>query len=130
MPTFSKRSKSNLYTCDELIIRVCEELIKEIDFSVLCGHRGEEDQNEAYRTGRSTKKFPYSKHNLKPSPAIDLAPFPINWQDTDRFAYFAGFVMCKARTMGVGFIWGGDWDGDFNIKEHRLIDMPHFQLAS
>lgn len=129
MYQLSKRSSANLETCVPPIILLCHELIKVVDFTVLCGHRGKEDQDEAERIGNTTKKWPYSLHNKLPSPAIDLAPYPIWWQDTERFAYFAGWVMNEARRMGIPLIWGGDWDGDFDIKEHRLIDMPHFQTT-
>lgn len=129
MPRFGRRSRRNLATCDPEIILFCEELIKIVDFSVICGFRDKEAQNEAYNSKprRSWKKWPESKHNIFPSPAVDLAPWPIDWEDTERFAYFAGYAMRQALLMGFDFIWGGDWDGDFDIQEHRLIDMPHFE---
>lgn len=128
MPKFSKRSYDNLHTCDQRLIHLCEELIKEVDFSVLCGFRNEEDQQEAYRTGKSTKQWPFSVHNSKPSKAVDLAPYPVDWTDTSRFAWFAGYLMCKANQLNYKIRWGGDWDRDTRVKEHRFIDMPHFEI--
>jgi len=129
MPKFSRISHDRLYTCDTSLICLCEVVIREIDFSVLCGHRGEAEQNEAYRTGRSSKRWPYSKHNGEPSWAVDLAPYPIDWNDTARFAWFAGYVMAKARAMHIDIRWGGDWDRDTFTTDHRLIDMPHFEIV-
>lgn len=126
--SFSKRSQAKLETCVQPIQLLCHEMIKVVDFTVLCGFREKEKQNEALRLNRTTKRWPYSKHNRLPSPAIDLAPYPIKWEELDRFAYFAGWVMSKAKEMEIALKWGGDWDGDFNIQEHRLIDMPHFEI--
>lgn len=128
MPKFSRRSHSILYTCSQPLIELCEALILEVDFSVLCGFRDKEEQEEAFRTGRSTKRWPHSKHNKTPSTAVDLAPYPIDWQDTARFAWFAGYIMCKAKQMDIEIRWGGDWDRDTRIAEHRFIDMPHFEI--
>ncbi len=25
--------------------------------------------------------------------------------------------------------WGGDWDRDGQLKDHRFIDYPHFELV-
>jgi len=129
MPSFGRRSERNLVTCDNDVQIVCRELIKTVDFSVLCGFRNKEKQDKAYygRPQRSTKKWPDSIHNTYLSKAVDLAPYPIDWEDRERFAYFAGHVMRLAQVMGIPFIWGADWDNDFDIQEHRLIDMPHFQ---
>lgn len=125
---FSKRSQAKLETCAEPLITLCYAVIEVVDFTVICGHRDEEKQNEALRLNHTTKRWPYSKHNKFPSIAIDLAPCPIKWEETDRFAYFAGWVMREAKALKIDLRWGGDWDGDFNIAEHRLIDMPHFEL--
>ena len=125
---FSQRSKNKLSTCEQPIIELCNEMIQIVDFTVLCGHRDKEKQDEAFRLNHSTKRWPYSKHNKLPSIAVDLAPYPIKWNELDRFAYFAGWVMAKAKEMGIKLRWGGDWDNDFNIAEHRLIDMPHFEI--
>ena len=127
-----KTSKRRRDTCTPRIITFCNELIKVVDFTVLCGHRGEKAQNKAYNSTpkRSSKEWPNSLHNRYPSPAIDLAPYPVDWDDEYRFAYFAGQAMQLARSLGIELIWGGDWDSDLYVKEHRLIDMPHFQEAN
>lgn len=126
--SFSKRSEAKLETCEQPLIELAYEMIKIVDFTVLCGFRDKEKQEEAFRLNHTTKRWPYSKHNKLPSPAMDLAPYPIKWDELDRFAYFAGWVMSKAKEMGILIRWGGDWDGDFHIQDHRLIDMPHFEL--
>lgn len=130
---FSDRSKSQLATTDELIQLVLNEAINHIDFTILEGYRNEEKQNEAYENGFSKVKYPNSKHNSQPSKAVDAVPYPINWKDTERLAYFAGFIVGMSRLLlhGTGYklISGIDWDDDNNIKEHSFLDYPHFELV-
>ena len=45
---FSTRSLDRLKTCHEDIQLVMQEVIRVVDFSVVFGHRGEEEQNKAY----------------------------------------------------------------------------------
>ena len=74
MPVFGKRSLQKLETCDPRLQEICKEAIKVMDFTVLCGHRAEDEQNRVYNEGKSKLQWPKSKHNSKPSIAIDLAP--------------------------------------------------------
>ena len=30
--------------------------------------------------------------------------------------------------MGVDIRWGGDWNGDFNLKNQNFYDLPHFEV--
>ena len=127
MPRFSRRSKERLYTCVEPLIQLAETVIEERDITITCGHRDEDDQNEAWRLGRTTKRWPYSKHNQYPSTAFDFAPYPVDWNDHGRFAWFAGWIMARAQDLGFIVRWGGDWDRDTFTIDHRLVDMPHIE---
>lgn len=129
MPSFSNLSASRLATCDERLKSLLYEAIKQVDFSVLCGHRGEDEQNEAFRLKRSTKQWPDSKHNVLPSIAVDIAPYPVDWNDTARFARLAGYIERIAHEQGVAIRWGGDWNGNFRTDDERFIDMPHLELV-
>ena len=60
--------------------------------------------------------------------AVDVAPYPIDWNDRERFTYFAGYVMGIAAKMGIKLRWGGDWDRDHNLKENSFDDLPHFEI--
>ena len=128
MPRFGRRSKERLATCHEDLIKVFNEVIKHVDCSIICGHRGEEDQNKAVATGHSHAIYPKGRHNKVPSIAVDVAPYPIDWEDTERFTLFAGFVLGIAKSMNINLIWGNDWDGDFETKDTNFRDYPHFQL--
>ena len=128
MPSFSARSRERLETCDERLVDVFDEVVKHFDCTILEGWRSEEDQNEAFRTGRSKLKYPDGKHNKQPSFAVDVAPYPVDWENLDRFRYFAGFVMGIASQMGTRLRWGGDWDGDTELRDQKFVDLPHFEV--
>ena len=129
MPRFGRRSQANLATCHPDLQRVFEEVVKIFDCSILCGHRGEEAQNEAYHKGLSKLKFPESRHNTQPSVAVDAVPYPIDWEDRERTTYFAGLVLGVAHGMGITLRWGGDWDRDTEVADNRFDDLPHFELV-
>lgn len=128
MHKFGKVSKLRLATCHPDLQVLMNEAIKYIDFSVLCGHRTEREQNRALASGTSTKKWPESKHNKLPSLAVDIAPYPVDWEDTARFARLAGYIERIADEKGIKIRWGGDWNDNFRTLDERLIDMPHIEL--
>jgi len=128
MAKFSDRSNRKLQTAHPDLRKVFEEVVGFFDCTILFGHRDEETQNEAFATGASTKKWPDSNHNALPSLAVDAAPYPIDWKDRERFTYFAGQVVATARSMGIELRWGGDWDGDTEVKDNGFDDLVHFEL--
>lgn len=129
MPKFGSKSKERLATCDERLQKVFNEVIKEVDCSVLEGHRGEERQNKFYDEGKSKLRFPSGRHNANPSRAVDVVPYPIDWDNRDRFHFFAGFVLGVARSMGIKLRSGLDWDMDWETSDNRFDDAPHFELV-
>jgi peptidoglycan L-alanyl-D-glutamate endopeptidase CwlK len=130
MPSFSKTSKSRLKQCDTRLRNVLNEAIKYYDFSVLCGHRGKKEQDDAFNAGASKVKYPNSKHNKEPSLAVDVAPYPISWEKKKipRFFYLAGLIMGIAKSMGVPLRWGHDWDMDDDFYDQGFNDAPHFEI--
>lgn len=102
--------------------------IKYFDFVVLNGHRNALVQNELHARGVSKVIWPHSKHNKVPSKAVDIAPYPIDWNDTDRFYMLGGFIMAVASLLKVPLRWGGDWDGDTQVKDQNFFDLGHFEL--
>ena len=128
MYSFSKRSQRRLDSCDARLREVFEEVIKYRDCSVLEGHRDEERQNELKRQGFSKLSYPLSKHNVSPSLAVDVSPYPIDWTNLPRFTYFAGFVMGIAASKGIKLRWGGDWNMNNDIKDERFLDFVHFEV--
>ena len=131
---YSKISKSRLGEAHKDLQVVFKEVLKHFDHSIICGHRGEQEQDTAFESGFSKVKFPNSKHNQLPSMAVDAVPFPIDWNDTKRMIHFAGYVMATAKMFkekGLithNFRWGGDWDRDTELKDNVFQDYPHFEL--
>lgn len=129
MPAFGKDSQEKLATCDPRLQKVFNEVIKHFDCTVIEGHRGEAAQNKAFAEGKSKLKYPQGKHNKTPSLAADVLPYPIDWNDTNRMRYFAGFVVGIAATMGIKLRWGGDWNQNTELKDNSFNDLPHFELV-
>jgi len=121
MPSFSPKSLNKLSTLHPDLQRVLQKVILHVDFTILEGHRNEADQNAAVARGASKARWPLSKHNSLPSKAVDVAPWPVDWQDTPRFNYLAGFILGVASELGVRLWWGGTFTG--------LVDRPHFELV-
>lgn len=130
MPRFSEHSLVLLETCDIRLVRIMTDVVKEFDISIISGRRNEEEQNELFRQGLSQRHWPDSSHNLYPlSRAVDIAPYPIDWEDRERFVYMAGYVMGVAVKHNVKLIWGGDWNRNFQVKDEHFRDLGHFELA-
>lgn len=134
MSHFGTRSKNNLEQCDNELQRLFNEVIKYYDCSIICGYRGKEEQDEAYFSGNSDKKFPESKHNIYPSIAVDVVPYfkdrpHIRWHDKESFYHFAGYVKGIASLLNIKIRWGGDWNMNKNLHDQTFFDLPHFELV-
>lgn len=122
MPTFSKRSKDNLAEADPRLQLLFNEVINHIDIVIICGHRGFIEQEKAYKAGKSKAHFGQSPHNFKPSYAVDVCPYPINWRAVKRFQEMGRVVKKISNQIGIEITWGGDWKS--------LKDYPHFEIYS
>ena len=129
MPSFSARSELRLGSCDPRLQEICHEAIKIIDFSVIEGHRSEARQNDAYDAGRSKLKWPESKHNQVPSLAVDIVPYPVDWEQHSRFYVLAGVMFACAHKLGYKLRFGGDWDMDGEHTDQTFHDLPHFEIV-
>ena len=128
MPNYSQKSLKQLYSCHPQLQLLFFEVIKHYDCTILEGHRTEERQDELYRIRQSKVEYPDSKHNTIPSVAVDVAPHPIDWNNTKRFYHFAGFVIATAKQLSLDIRWGGDWDSDHDLDDQTFMDLVHFEL--
>jgi|TARA_R110000824_G_scaffold354089_2_gene541173 hypothetical protein len=124
MPRFGKRSKERLKGVNSKLVNVLNELVKIMDVTIIEGLRTEARQNELLAQGKSKTK--YSKH--LEGKAVDLAPYPIDWKDRERFHYMGGMVRGIGQQMGVTIRWGGDWDSDGEIKDNGFDDLVHVEI--
>ena len=130
MPKFGKRSKQRLQGVDFKLVNVLNEVCKYFDITVIEGLRSQERQNELVAQGKSKTKF--GKHVQ--GKAVDIAPYPIDWNARDDFHYLGGFVLGIASQMGINVRWGGDWSDSSlsqnrrTTKDNNFDDLVHFEL--
>jgi peptidoglycan L-alanyl-D-glutamate endopeptidase CwlK len=129
---WGSRSFKRLETCHHLLQELMDRSIAKtsVDITILCGHRDEVEQNEAYRKGYSKLKYPRSKHNKIPSMAVDVVPYPVDWKDLERFEHTGQVILSCWEDMKLenypeienyDLFWGKNWT--------RLVDYPHFQIT-
>lgn len=71
------------------------------DITVVCGYRGKEAQDKAVKEGHSKKPWPSSAHNMVPANAVDVAPYPTDWNDVRAFNVLHGYIAGIAHQMGL-----------------------------
>ena len=126
MYKFGKRSRDRLKGVDSRLVNVLNELIKIMDVTVIEGLRSAERQKELLAKGAS--KVKYSKH--MEGKAVDIAPYPIDWDDRERFHYMGGMIRGIAKALNLDIRWGGDWDSDGEIKDNKFDDLVHIEIKS
>jgi len=130
MPKFGKRSKERLRGVDAKLQNVLNEVVKYFDITIIEGLRSQKRQNELVAEGKSKTKF--GKH--VDGKAVDIAPYPIDWNARDDFHLLGGFVLGVASQMGVKIRWGGDWSasslfqGQRTTKDNNFDDLVHFEI--
>ena len=125
MPKFGKRSLANLKGVNTKLVNVLNQTIKHFDFSVIEGLRSLETQKEYIDKGVS--KTMDSKHLV--GRAVDIAPYPVDYDNIKRFIYLGGFILGVASQLGVKLRWGMDWDMDTYVKDTKFIDAGHFEMV-
>jgi len=128
MPKFSTRSLKARAELHPILQQLVDEAIKEVDFVILDAQRGRAEQEKAFKGGFSKAHFGQSAHNYKPAVALDVCPFPIDFNDTAKFRTIAKVFMRIAKEKKLPVRWGGDWDMDGDWKDEKFLDWGHFEL--
>lgn len=100
------------------------EVIKTYDLTIIWGYRNKALQNSFHRQGTGLK-WPNSKHNVKPSEAVDVAPWKnhgIDWENEIEFVILAGLILSVAKKLGIELKWGGLFS--------NLRDYGHYELVN
>lgn len=131
MASFGKASEEKLKHLHPDLIRIVRKAIKTLDFTIVQTIRTEEQHNDYLARGMTT--IPYNKTRHKPndaglSEAMDLAPWPINWEDENKFYFLAGVILQCAKEENIAIRCGYDWDGDGDFKDQNFNDIPHTEL--
>ena len=124
MYKFGRKSKERLKGVDHRLIKVLDELIKIMDVTVIEGLRSEERQKELLEKGAT--KVKYSRH--MEGKAVDLAPYPIDWENRDGFHYLGGMIRGIAHQLVLKIRWGGDWNSDGDVKDNGFDDLVHIEI--
>ena len=137
---YSENSKTKLDSCTKTIKKVFEWAIKYRDGTIACGNRGESEQDTAFKKGLTELRYPNSNHNSLPSRAVDAVPYidgKAVFGNTEKekldMAHYAGFIVGASYLMHeLGMTecplrWGGDWNCDGSVRDHKFLDFPHFE---
>lgn len=135
MPSFGHNSLANLNTCHADLQKIAHFVIRYFDFSVVEGHREKQRQNQMADEGKSHVRWPDGEHNTIPSNALDIVPWPTQYESENTMLVLAGYFMLAADWLfEQGEIshkirWGGDWDDDGDYHDNGLWDPWHFELV-
>lgn len=61
--------------------------------------------------------------------AVDLVPYPVDWNTLAKFDAIAAAMFKAAEELGVRLRWGADWDQNGVRREKGETDSPHFELG-
>ena len=147
----SQKSLDRMNGVDERLQRVVKRAIQltKQDFMVLEGVRTKEQCMINYGKGRTiaqcvAKGVPaqYANPNADKvtwlndpfiskhcdGKAVDLVPYPVDWNDLKKFDAIAQAMLQAAKELGIPIRWGADWDGDGKPRERGESDSPHFEI--
>ncbi len=112
------RSLQNLSGVHPDLVAVVKRAIEitEQDFTVIEGIRNINRQRELVKSGASQTMN--SRHLT--GHAVDMVPWPVDWEDLDRFETMAEAMKDAAEELDISIVWGGDWKS--------FYDAPHFEL--
>jgi peptidoglycan LD-endopeptidase CwlK len=134
------------------VVRRAIELTPQ-DFMVLEGVRTDKRQLELYGQGRTPGELVIagvnpglakpelqkvtwtlkSNHFKQPDGyghAVDLVPYPIDWNTLPKFDAIADAMAKAAKELGIGIRHGADWDQDGKRRERGESDNPHWEVVT
>ena len=113
--TRSLQNLSGVHPDMQAVVKKAIE-ITEVDFTVIEGIRHLDRQKQLLKEGKSTTLN--SRHIT--GHAVDMVPWPVDWEDLDRFETMAEAMKDAAEELDISIVWGGDWKS--------FYDAPHFEL--
>lgn len=129
MPKFSSKSLERLHKVHPSLSQLFKRVIAEFDMTVIEGARTPERQKLLVEQGAS--KTLNSKHIPRADGwayAVDVAPYPIDWNNLAPYYYMAGRILQLAMDQGIKVRWGGNWDMDSDLDDETFLDLVHFEL--
>jgi hypothetical protein len=127
---FTNTERQRLLSADPLLEELCVEVNKKFPIFIVCGKRDKDAQELAFAHGLTKVHYPNSKHNTEPySKAIDICPYPIDWNNRKAFYEMYKVVMETAQELGIKIRAGADFNQDGDLTNDKFVDLPHFELA-
>lgn len=129
---FGARSEKNLEKVHPYLEEICRELLKYQDAIIVYGARTIEQQTDLVAKGLSQTMN--SMHLIQYdgfAHAVDMCPYPIDWNNTKRFYWMAGMMEVIAKDLlpeGWYLRWGGNWDRDEDLDDQTFMDLAHFEI--
>lgn len=122
---FSQKSLDKLAGIDVRLQKLANEVLKisPIDFSITCGLRTKEEQEQLVKEGKS--KTIYSKHLL--GKAIDILPCKEKYNKPADIFILVGLFIAKAKELNINIRVGALWDYN-STKDNNFIDAYHIQV--
>lgn len=123
MYKWSKKSSDLLATCDKRLQDLANAMLErsKFDLTIIEGYRTKDEQERAFQEGKSKAHYGQSKHNVFPSQAIDIAPYPISWDKNDiRWWKMIALAYEVARIKNIKIRSGVFFTG--------LEDYPHIEI--
>lgn len=139
----SKRSLASLEGVDPRLVSVAKRAIQitKQDFVIIEGLRTREQMMINYGKGRTAAQLavhgipakyaqpklakvtwlnnPFASNHAS-GKAVDVVPYPVDWNDISKFRTIATAFKEAARELGVKLEWSGDWS--------KSKDYPHFEV--
>ena len=147
----SQKSLDRLNGVDERLQRVVKRAIQlsKQDFMVLEGVRTRQQCMTNYGKGRTIAQCvakgvpaqyanpnaakvtwlnnPFASKHVS-GKAVDLVPYPVDWNDLKKFDVIAQAMLQASKELGIPIRWGADWDADGKPRERGESDSPHFEI--
>lgn len=132
MPSFGKTSLQRLERVNPYLRDILDDVVAIYDITIppLGGLRTIAQQQALFDMKKS--KTMNSKHLMQDdgySHAVDCIPYPVNWNDRDRFYYMIGLIKMAAEKRGIKIRQGHDWDSDGDFSDQTFNDLPHFEIV-
>lgn len=138
MPKFGKRSKSRLKGVHPDLVSILNDVIKYYDITILEGVRSQERQIDLHKEGKSKLDGVYKKSKHQLGRAVDISPYPVDFEDTKGYMYLAGLMVATAKKKNFRLRWGGDWNGDHKFsgrakskrtdRAQTFDDLVHYEV--
>lgn len=132
MPSFGQTSQNRLERVHPYIRNILDDVVAIYDITIPPNGGLRTIKQQEGMVSLKKSKTMNSKHLMQNngySHAVDCLPYPVDFNDRDRFYYMIGLIRMAAENRGVKIRQGHDWDGDSDFKDQSFDDLGHFEIT-